>query len=92
MDYDFNLLKKYNIKPTKIIKGKRIMKDTKTLLKDVYKKKNRLVRKCKKIIQSGGSKEKISKIETEISEIDSLHKNLKNLVFLSNGIIEIYKN
>lgn len=92
MDYDFTLFKKYKIRPTKIIKGKRIMKNTRTLLKDVYKKKNKLVRKCKKIIQSGGSNSKITKIETEISEIESLHKNLKNLVFLSNGIIEIYSN
>ncbi|ADO67411.1 hypothetical protein crov377 [Cafeteria roenbergensis virus] len=92
MNYNFNLLKKYKIKPTKIIKGKRVMKDTSTLLKNIYNKKERLVRKCKKIIQMGGSNKSISKLETEISEIEVLHGKLKNLLFLNNGIIEVFSN
>jgi len=92
MNYDFSLLKKYKIKPTKVIKGKRVMKNTSTLLKNVYDKKEKLVRKCKKIIQNGGSKKQIEKIETEITEIENLHGNLKNLLFLNNGIIEIFSN
>lgn len=92
MDYDFNLFNKYKIKPTKIIKGRRKMKNTQTLLKDIYNKKIKLIRKCKKIIQNGGSKNKIDKIETEISEIETLHKNIKNLLILNTGIIETYSN
>lgn len=92
MNYDFSLLKKYKIKPTKVIRGKRVMKDTSVLLKNVYDKKEKLVRKFKQIIQTGGSKKKIDKIESEITEIEQLHGNLKNLLFLNNGIIEIFSN
>jgi hypothetical protein len=97
MDYNFEVLKKFNINPTKVTKGKRIMKDTRTLLKNVYVKKEKLIRKYKKIKKNtkikdikGGSNTK--QIESDISEIEILHKNLKNLMFLSNGIIEVYSN
>ena len=56
MNYDFNLLQKYKIKPTRIIKGRRIMKDTYTLLKNVYVKKKKLQKKCNKIIHQGDQK------------------------------------
>ena len=92
MNYDFNLLQKYKIKPTRIIKGRRIMKDTSTLLKNVYVKKEKLQKKCNKMIHQGGSKNKINIVETELSEIENLHIKLKNLLFLNNGIIEIYSN
>ena len=92
MEYDFSKLKDFKIKPTFKKKGKLIMKDSRTLLKDIYNKKMRLERKCKLIIQKGGNNKKITEIETEIEEIKKIHNNLKNLVFLNNGIIEIYRN
>lgn len=94
MEYDFNVLKKFKINPTKIKKGKIIMKDTRTLLKNVYDKKEKLVRKCKKIKQEGGTikNNQVDIIESELTEIENLHRNLKRLMFLSNGIIEIYTN
>ena len=95
MDYNFDMLKKFKINPTKIKKGKTIMKDTRTLLKNVYNKKEKLIRKFKKIKisnQKGGSNTPTNRIETEITEIENLHKNLKNLMFLSNGIIEVFSN
>lgn len=95
MEYDFNILKKFKINPTKIKKGKIIMKDTRTLLKNVFDKKEKLVRKCKKIKQDGGGKEsenKINIIESELTEIQNLHNNLKKLMFLNNGIIEVFRN
>ena len=92
MDYNFDKLKKFKIKPTRVYKGKRIMKDTRTLLKNVYNKKEKLNRKYKKIKQTGGSAQNISKIESDLTEIEILHRNLKNLMFLTNGIIEVYNN
>lgn len=92
MNYDFNIFKKYKIKTTKLIKGKRIMKDSTTLLKNVYNKKEKLKRKGKMVLQNGGSKKKIEKINTEISEIENLHSNLKTLVLFNQGIIEVYSN
>ena len=90
MDYDFSLLKKFKIKPTKTRNGKKVMKDTRTLLKNVYNKKSRLVRKFKKIPQVGGTRK--DDIETDIDEISNLHKNLKKLIFLNNTVIDIYSN
>lgn len=92
MNYDFSLLQKYSIKHTKNIKGKRIMKDTTTLLKNIYDKKEKLNRKFKKIIQQGGCKKQITTVESDINEIENLYKNIKNLMFLNKGIIEIYSN
>lgn len=94
MEYNFNIFKKFKINPTKIKKGNIIMKDTRVLLKNVYDKKKTLVRKCFKIKQTGGTikNNKIKHIETELNEIELLHKNLKKLMFLNNGIIEFYSN
>ena len=47
MEYDFSKLKDFKIKPTFKKKGKLMIKDSRTLLKDVYNKKMRLERKCK---------------------------------------------
>ena len=92
MEYDFSKLKDFKIKPTFKKKGKLMMKDSRTLLKDLYNKKIKLERKIKLIIQKGGNNKKVTEIETEIEEIKKIHNNLRNLVFLNNGIIEIYRN
>lgn len=89
MNYDFSLLKKYKIKPTKNKNGKIVMKDTRVLLKNVYDKKEKLKRKFKKF-QTGGSQ--YNRLESELTEIENLHKNIKNILFLNQGIIEIYSN
>lgn len=94
MNYQIYTLKKFNIKPTKKFKGKIIMKNTRTLLKNVYNKKEILIRKFKKIKQSNFSSEKskINQIESDISEIEQLHTQLKKSMSFNNGIIEIYFN
>lgn len=92
MEYNFSKLKVFNINPKVKKQGKLVMKDSRILLKNIYDKKVKLERKCKLIIQKGGSEKMKSDIETELTEINKLHNNFKKLVFLNNGIIEIYSN
>jgi len=81
--------KKFKINPYKKFKGKRILKDYHTLLKNIYSKRKKLERKYQKIKQSGGSKEEV---ETQLSEISILHDKVKNLSLKEDGFIEFFKN
>jgi uncharacterized protein YegJ (DUF2314 family) len=85
-----NELEKFKINPYKKSHGIRILKDSFTLLKNVYDKKTKLERKYIKLSQKGG-KDK-TKLETELTEISTFHEKLKELSFFNSDIIDVFSN